>query len=234
MFQRFLISPSDWRYFDQNRVQDEKWKLLVQNIRDHFIRLSKRVTAPARFHLFFVTPPTVALALGAIIGRDIRCKAYQYFGPGGLVPVFDPERGGATDSYHRLQGLVGEYKEIRSVVTGDTSTKHVAIVLQFVGHPLSPVSGAITDAHHVLSVSHVTHSGHLPPTQDWMRIATELGSIILAQVSAEKTVHLFSGLPTALAFALGHVLGDHNPIRVYHYDKQQDKYIHVFFLNKLM
>jgi hypothetical protein len=98
VFQRFLISSTDWRYFDQNRAQDEKWRPLVQNIRDHFIRLSKRITAPVRFHLFFVTSPTIALALGATIGRDIRCKAYQYFGPGGLVPVFDPESDHATDS----------------------------------------------------------------------------------------------------------------------------------------
>jgi hypothetical protein len=135
---------------------------------------------------------------------------------------------------HRLQGLVGECKEIRVEASGDASAKHVAIVLQFVGHPLSPVSGAISDAHSVLSVSHLTHLGHLPPTLDWMRVATESSSVVLEQVSAGKTVHLFAGLPTALASALGHVLGDHNPIRVYHYDKQQDRYGYVFSLNQLM
>ena len=129
---------------------------------------------------------------------------------------------------------VGQCQEIKVDVSGDVSASHIAIILQFVGHPLSPVSDAIGEAHSTLTVSHVTHTGHLPPTQDWMRVATECGSVVLEQVSAGKTVHLFAGLPTALAFAVGHILGDHNPIRVYHYDKEQDKYLYAFSLNQIM
>jgi hypothetical protein len=233
IFERFLIATGDWRFFDQNRIE-ERWSLVAKQIRDHFIRLSKRVTAPVRFHLFFVTPATIAVALGATVGRDIRCKAYQYFGPQGFVPVFDPERNDNLDSYHRLQGLVGECKEISVKVTGEESVKHVAILLQFVGHPLSPIGDTIKEHHQTIFITHATHLGHLPATLDWMRIATELGSVILKQVSDGKSVHLFVGLPTVLGFALGYILGDHNPIHIYQYDKQSDRYLCAFCLNQLM
>lgn len=75
VFRRFLVSSTDWRYFDQLRRPSGDLKQLAQDIRAHFIRLSNRVTSQARYHLFFVTTPTVALGLGAMIGRDIRCRS---------------------------------------------------------------------------------------------------------------------------------------------------------------
>jgi hypothetical protein len=233
IFERFLIATGDWRFFDQNRI-DEQWSVVAKQIRNHFIRLYKRVNAPARFHFFFVTPAAIGVALGATVGRDIRCKGYQYFGPGGFVPVFDPERDNSLESYHRLQGFVGECKEISVRATGDASASHVAIMLQFVGHPLSPIGDTIKEPHQTIFITHAKHLGHLPATLDWMQVATELGSVILKQVSDGKCVHLFVGLPTALAFALGYILGDHNPIHIYQYEKHTDRYVCVFCLNRLM
>jgi hypothetical protein len=232
--ERFLISRTDWRYYNPDRLVEEGWRELVQEIRDHFIRLSRRVTAQARFHLFFVTSPTVVLAFGATLGRDIRARAYQYFGPDGFVPVFDPEAAGSSESYHRLQELVTEYHEIKVEPSGDSDSKDVAVVLQFVGHPLSAVDSVFDGKVSVLSVSHVRYYGNLPPTHNWMNVARELASLVLREVSNGKVVHLFFGLPTGLSFALGHLLGDHNPIRVYHYDKELDKYRFVFALNQAM
>jgi hypothetical protein len=233
VFERFLIAPGDWQFFDQNRIE-ERWTLVAKQIRDDFIRLSKRVTAPARFHFFFVTPATIAMALGATVGRDVRCKAYQYFGPRGFVPVFDPERNDNLESYHRLQGFAGEYKEISIKGIGNESARHVAILLQFVGHPLSPIGDTIKELYQTILITHAIHPGHLPATLDWMQVATELGSVILKQVAEGKCVHLFVGLPTVLAFALGYILGDHNPIHIYQYDKLNDRYICAFRLNQLM
>ena len=192
------------------------------------------MTAPARFHFFFVTPATIALALGATVGRDVRCNAYQYFGPRGFVPVFDPERNDSLESYHRLQGFAGECKEISIKGMGNESARHVAILLQFVGHPLSPIGDTIKELHETILITHSIHPGHLPATLDWMQVATELGSVILKKVAEGKCVHLFVGLPTALAFALGYILGDHNPIHIYQYDKLNDRYICAFRLNQLM
>jgi len=116
---RFLISGPDWRYYDQNRVTDGKRAESLNQIRSHFIRLSRRVTAPARYHLFFVTVAPIGLAFGATIGRDIRCKAYQFFGAAGLVATFDPESVGKGDSCHGLQEKVREFKEVKVECSGN-------------------------------------------------------------------------------------------------------------------
>jgi hypothetical protein len=150
------------------------------------------------------------------------------------VPVFDPERNDNLESYHRLQGFAGEYKEISIKGIGNESARHVAILLQFVGHPLSPIGDTIKELYQTILITHAIHPGHLPATLDWMQVATELGSVILKQVAEGKCVHLFVGLPTVLAFALGYILGDHNPIHIYQYDKLNDRYICAFRLNQLM
>ena len=232
VFERFLISRFDWRYFNQDRLEDEKWRDLVRDIRAHLIRLSKRITVPARYHLFFVTPPAVALGLGAIVGRDIRSKAYQYFGPEQFVAIFDPERGGSAESYHRHQVAVLPYTEIKVSESGLPEAEDVGIVLQFVSHPLSPVATTLPPASRIMTVSHIKFPGHIPSSHDWMKIAVELSSLILDQASKGKRVHLFFGLSAALAFSVGHLVGDHNPISVYHYDKKRDRYVRVFSLNE--
>src|SRR5579859_842755 len=232
IFDRFRVFGSDCYYYDQNRISDDKWRELVRSIRAHFIRLSKRVSAPACYNLFFVTPPAVAFGLGAVLGRDIRFRAYQYFGPERFDPVFDPERYGDRESYHRLQGIVTHYEELKITSSGDPEASEVAILLQFVGHPLSPVTG-LPPPLHMLSVSHAKFSGHIPASHNWMRVAVEISSLILTQASEGKTVHLFFGLPASLAFGVGHLIGDHNPIKVYGHDKQHDRYVRVFSLNEL-
>jgi hypothetical protein len=234
IFERFLISGSDWHYYDQNRIDDKKWRELVRNIRAHFVRLSKRVSAPARYHLFFVTPPAVALGLGAVLGRDIRWRAYQYFGPEHFEPVFNPEQAGEGESYHRLQTIAQEYKEIKITSSGDPDASDVAILLQFVAHPLSPIAALFSSPLHQLFVSHTTFSSHIPAEHNWMRVAVEISSLVRTHVGRGKTVHLFFGLPASLAFAVGNFISDHNPIRVYHHDKKRNQYVKVFSLNELM
>lgn len=230
LFSRFRISNTDWRYFDQNRVDDEHWKDLVRDARSHFLRYSKRIPTNVRYHFFFVTPSAIALAFGAVVGRDIRSKAYQYFGPGGFQAVFDPESRG--EAYHSLRSPVSDYRQLAIEATGDPESQDVAVILQF-GHPLSPIGTTLGSSPHCLSVSHNTHVGHLPANSDWMALAVELGSLILAQVKLGKNVHVFVGLPTALAYAVGYIVGDHNRIMLYHHDKHRDQYIKVFSLNEL-
>ena len=36
VFERFLIAPGDWQFFDQNRIE-ERWPLVAKQIRDDFI-----------------------------------------------------------------------------------------------------------------------------------------------------------------------------------------------------
>lgn len=234
IFDRFLIAGSDWHYFNQNRLASDKWAELIRDLRAHFIRLSKRVTSPARYHLFFVTPPGIALGLGAVLGRDIRAKAYQYFGPERFVPVFDPEAANPRESYHGLQGASVSYTEIERTDVGEASAPDVAILLQFVSHPLSqPVTTDGTQFLRTLAIKHVKYQGHLPASLNWTLLAAEIASCVLREVSAGKRVHLFVGLPAALGFAVGHFLGDHNAILIYHYDKKSTSYHCAFSLNQL-
>jgi hypothetical protein len=236
IFERFLIVGSDWHYFHQQRIADDCWHALVRDIRAHFIRLSKRITATARYHIFFVTPPAVALGLGAVLGRDIRAIAYQYFGPGTYVPVFDPEREFPAESYHGHHRPQTTFSEIDAteIVESNLLSADVGIVLEFVSLPQDPgpilAVGAFS---RVISVTHATHRAHLPASCNWTKTAAEVASLILNEISQGSRIHVFVGLPTALAFGLGLFLGDHHPIAVYDYDKENANHTFVFHLNEL-
>lgn len=233
LFRRFSIDRSDWQFFDQKRATKSDWLQVIHNINDHLHRYQTRIGPNHRIHLFLVTKPTIALGFGALVGRDCNPIVYHCINENSFIPVFDIEASTRYSSLHEFQSRIKKFSNIVVSDAGDLTSSTVIIALDFSSHALRGFEDILPGPSHIIKVTHKDNTGHLEESLDWMIIAQEIGSVVHAAIATHASVNIVNGMPTALAFALGHHLGDQNSVTIFDFDKHIEKYIPAFSLNLL-
>jgi len=235
----YRLHRMDWAFFDEHRLglEAHAWIEKVREVSRHFEHLTNRIPSQPVYHVFLAAPGTLALALGAKIGRRIPVVVYQHAGmvKDPYVSVFDTENIGSRDGYHLLNQRIPEYKRIEiQTIEGDigSQTNRTLIILDLTGHELRkpyPACGA----HEIIRVRLRASHGHIPLDGDWVSIAHEIASLLFAQLDQDREVHLLPGIPASLAFVLGTVLGATHGISLYHFNLHDGAYTEPFALHEL-
>lgn len=235
----YRLHRMDWSFFDEHRLglKANVWVEKVREICRHFEHLSNRIPSQPVYHVFLATPGTLALAIGAKIGRRIPVIVYQHAGmvKDPYVSVFDTENIGSRDGYHLLNQRISDYKLIEMEAIGEgtgSAMNRILVVLDFTGHELrKPYPGC--GAGEIIRVRLRASHGHIPLDSDWVAIAHEISSSLFAQLDRDREVHLLPGIPASLAFVLGTALGATPGIFLYHFNLHDGAYTEPFALHEL-
>ena len=235
----FHIHRMDWAYFDEHRLSLDggRWNEKVREINRHFDHLTNRIPIQPVYHVFLAVPGTLAFAMGAKFGRRIPVVVYQHAGMvrDPYVAVFDTENIGNKDGYHLLNQRVTEYSRLE-IETIQSPVKQIAktvlLVLDFTGHELRkpyPDCGANQTIHVRLKGSR----GHIPLDGNWVEIAHEVASLVFQYLDSDHEVHILPGIPAALAFVLGTIVGTTPGIRIYHFNVHDSAYTSSMALHEI-
>ena len=173
--------------------------------------------------------------MGASFGRRIPFVAYQHIGfaqkPYAIVA--STIELSTSDSWHMLTERVQNFQLIEMTPlpspTADVSDRNIIVALNFVGHKL-PSDYLACDAISTVEVKLRDRTGHIPIDTDWLQLGKEISTVILTMLDRHTRVHLYPGIPAALGFVVGAILGSHDRVTVYHYNKSDHQYVRAFSL----
>jgi hypothetical protein len=233
----YKIHLNDWTFHQEKHLGliSAEWVATVRGISEHFWRLSNRADRQPVYHLFFVAPTTVSIGMGATFGRTIPFVTYQHTGVAKkpYTVLASTLNLSTWDSWHMLTERVQEFELIQTTgippSAADVSDRNVIVVLDFLGHTLPP--GYLEcQAVSVVEARLKDRTGHIPIDTDWLKLAQEISSVILRLLDRHARVHLYPGVPAALGFIVGAIVGSHDRVQVYHYNRSDHQYVSAFSL----
>ena len=234
------IDRSDWAYVSHDRLNlsSSSWRIQIADVVNHFDRLTKRVPIQPVFHFFFAVPAPIAFVLGGKIGRRKPMKVYQHAGMvrNPYAVVFSSENIDPEEGYHLLNRRVDSYNLIEfssepSEPKFDRDSP-VLIVLDLTGHDL-PRPYPEHEGKEIIYTSLRNSKGHIPLSEGWIDLAREIASLIFSFVDNDRAVHLLPGIPSALAFIVGTIVGLVPNVTLYHYNRHEQAYAQGLVLHKL-
>ena len=237
----FRIHRLDWSFFDGKKLSNEpeKWLAMARRIDNHFSAFADRVDVQPIYHVFLVSPAPLALALGALAGRRVPYVVYQHAGSvrDPYAEVCNMADVTSEDGYHLLNQRIPDPTLVHVDLQPNTEVEinvgdSVLMVWDFTGHKL-PQPYPECDPAVVVSLSLKGSEGHIPLSLNWMNLAREISSVAFKYLDKGAIVHVLPGVPSALAFIIGSIIGTTNSLYVYYYNKTKNSYHETFSLHQL-
>jgi hypothetical protein len=240
----FGLLHEDWIYHRESYLptDPQSWKETILRIERKFWRLAERLPGRKVYHIFMNGPSTLSLALGATMGSRNEFTFYHYMpgtGSNPYHPLIDFKVAEVSVGPHILKSRVKELEFIRvsGVENIDKNKNSEALVAIYVaGHnPISDVSKRSKETGIPMVTIESRYEGTIPLEVDWIRISSEISSVLLNIAGNESIdrLHLFLSMPLALAFCVGTALGKFVRATVYNYFPNPGKYFEVFKLEEL-
>jgi hypothetical protein len=223
---RDLLLPHKERRLEK----DDDWTDYILDSQHSIRQFVDSVPGEKVYHVFLYGPASLALGLGAVFGSKHKMVIYQRL-DGQYTPVIDLRK-----NLRRIKQPLVEHKYI-TVSEPQRFTQDIALVLDMASNPArGDVKRYINEQGLDMEVVEVvnTYDGNLTE-DDWIPVVQEIYSVFnQLQANAEiTTIHLFHGMPVALAFGVGMALGNFVPVTVYNWEASEKPYQPVLKLNEL-
>ena len=214
------------------RPDASEWSNLLYEAQWQIGRFTCRIPGDKIYHISILGPASLAMGFGAIMGVKHRIVVYQYL-DNEYKPVLDLS---SADIRRIKEAISGDLQYFNFQPPAETSS-NTALLLGLASHPIEEAARSYIASNNIAgSIVHVgnTYAGNLKEL-DWTRAVQELFSVLtrLKSVGHLDCIHLFHGMPVALAFGLGMALGTFVHIMVYNWETKENKYYPVLELNKL-
>ncbi len=230
----FRIHRSDWVFLSSPMISEpDDWVRVTRQLLAHFWELQKRVEGVPIYHFFFVAPPSIVFAFGALVGRRVPHVAYQHVGnvrDPYLVVVDTTKRdtsGGFDILNQRIPSTSFEQVQIEKKVL--EGRHQVIVALDFTNHRTSAPYLDQGRAREFIRLTHRDGIGHFSTT-DWERLAREIASALLEYSDSGVPMDIYINTPLALAFIIGWILGPLSDITLCEHNVYLQKLVRCFKL----
>jgi len=230
----FGVNYSDLVIHRGERIRSDagEWSNVLYEAQWQIGRFTCRIPGDKTYHIFILGPASLAIGFGAIMGVKHRIIVYQY-----LDNEYKPVLDLAGANIRRIKETVSGDLRYLDFQPPEETTSNTALLLGLASHFVEEDARSYISSNNVAgSIVTVrnTYAGNLKEL-DWTRAVQELFSVFTVLKSAGRLdcIHLFHGIPVALAFGLGMALGTFIHIMVYNWEQKENKYYPVLELNKL-
>jgi hypothetical protein len=237
--QAFNLIDDDWIFRRESDLPTDGqiWKDTLHKVERKFWHLAEKIPGRKVYHFFLVTPAAFALGLGALLGARTRYVAYHYQ-PGTSQKDYHPQVNFASyseaEGAQRIGTRLSEYRYIHIEPTLNSPTGEIYVALDFVRHSTQAVQGLARGTPFTAIMPSASWGGTIPLQEDWVRLTQEIASALLELLRYPGTsLHLFPGVPNALAFAIGSGLGKFPTVSLWSWMPPRKAYIEALKLHEL-
>jgi len=220
-------------YVETNKIapQKEEWSSLLEKIKEKLEKIYSSLKAP-KITLHIVTSiASLAFGAGVMIGMK-RSYVIYHFQNEEYIPILQLKDPQALRSLKQTKKDILENNEFIDLQMHIENGERLSLIIHFASHnPLGDVVSFKKEQSYVY-ISDKKSQGNLELNEEhWRGYLTETYSVIntLKAKYLIKSFDLFISCPSAMALALGMIVGNYFDINVYsYYSSLPEKYFLIF------
>lgn len=223
LFEHFNILDIDWQCHLSEEIIPLKWETEVYRVYDRFFLYAQHLPEKTQFHLFLITPIPIALALGFSIGKYRDWIVYHFFNS-------DHTQIPSDDKMAAINMPKSSFDYIN--VTEQKSQGHSnekTVVLSFIQKSDIEIPKMNNQYIEITSKESV----NLNEGSVAAKVVAEIQQVLKDKLRDGKRIHLFPGIPSALAFLIGRYFQEFAPVSVYNPNRETKQWECVFSLDEL-